>query len=189
MPGKHARELCPELMFVGGHFKDYQRLGDAAIAVLGDFTPLVERISIDEAFADVSGTAHLFGPPPDIAKAIRWAHDHANDYGGDPKSIFVMGHSAGAHLAALVCTDDRYLKAEGLSLSIIKGCVPVDVSVYDIPKRLEENGTTPPATFKEVFGESGDIRPAAAKAANALGPWTGQPPDEAAQCLPDQLCL
>lgn len=41
-----------------------------------------------------------------------------------------MGHSAGAHLAAMVCTDDRYLKAEGLSLSIIKGCVPVDVSVY-----------------------------------------------------------
>ncbi len=71
MPGKRARELCPELMFVGGHFKDYQRLGDAAIAVLGDFTPLVERISIDEAFADVSGTAHLFGPPTDIAKAIR----------------------------------------------------------------------------------------------------------------------
>src|SRR6266446_5635963 len=35
----------------------------------------------------------------DIAKAIRWVHDHAKDYGGDPESIFVMGHSAGAHLA------------------------------------------------------------------------------------------
>ena len=53
--GGKARELCPELIFVGGHFKDYQRLGDAAIEVLGDFTPLVERISIDEAFADVAG--------------------------------------------------------------------------------------------------------------------------------------
>ena len=51
MPGRRARELCPELTFVSGHFKEYQRLGDAAIKVLGDFTPLVERISIDEAFA------------------------------------------------------------------------------------------------------------------------------------------
>ena len=50
MPGRRARELCPQLIFVGGHFKEYQRLGDAAIKVLGDFTPLVERISIDEAF-------------------------------------------------------------------------------------------------------------------------------------------
>src|SRR6187431_2048794 len=71
MPGRQARELCPQLVFVGGHFKDYQRLGDAVIKVVGDFTPLVERISIDEAFADVAGTEHLFGPPAEIAKTIR----------------------------------------------------------------------------------------------------------------------
>lgn len=39
MPGRRARELCPQLIFVGGHFKDYQRLGDAAIKVINDFTP------------------------------------------------------------------------------------------------------------------------------------------------------
>jgi DNA polymerase-4 len=71
MPGRQAQELCPQLIFVDGHFKEYQRLGDAAIAAIGDFTPLVERISIDEAFADVAGCTHLFGPPSDIAKAIR----------------------------------------------------------------------------------------------------------------------
>jgi DNA polymerase IV len=71
MAGRRASELCPELIFVSGHFKDYQRLGDAAMQVVGDFTPLVERISIDEAFADVAGTAHLFGQPADIAKEIR----------------------------------------------------------------------------------------------------------------------
>src|SRR5918994_56479 len=71
MPGRRARELCPQLIFVGGHFKDYQRLGDAAIRVLGDFTPLVERISIDEAFADVAGCTHLFGTPAEIGAAIR----------------------------------------------------------------------------------------------------------------------
>ena len=63
--------FVPQLIFVGGHFKEYQRLGDAAIAVLGDFTPLVERISIDEAFADVAGCTHLFGSPAEIAAKIR----------------------------------------------------------------------------------------------------------------------
>ena len=71
MAGRRARELCPHLIFVGGHFKEYQRLGDAAIEVVGDFTPLVERISIDEAFADVTGCTHLFGPPAEIARTIR----------------------------------------------------------------------------------------------------------------------
>src|SRR5262252_8580064 len=71
MPGRRARELCPQLRFVSGHFTEYQRLGDAAIKVVSDFTPLVERLSIDEAFADVAGSLRLFGPPPEIAKAIR----------------------------------------------------------------------------------------------------------------------
>jgi hypothetical protein len=40
MPGRQACELCPQLTFVSGHFKEYQRLGDAAIKVIGDLTPL-----------------------------------------------------------------------------------------------------------------------------------------------------
>jgi DNA polymerase-4 len=71
MPGRRARELCPDLMFVGGHFTEYQRLGDAAMAVLSDFTPAIERISIDEAFADVEGCTHLFGSPEEIARTVR----------------------------------------------------------------------------------------------------------------------
>ena len=71
MPGRRARQLCPDLVFVGGHFDQYQRLGDAAIGVLGDFTPSIERISIDEAFADVAGCTHLFGSPADIARKVR----------------------------------------------------------------------------------------------------------------------
>jgi acetyl esterase/lipase len=73
----------------------------------------------------------------DVAKSVRWVHDHIAEYGGDPKRLFIMGHSAGAQLAALVCTDDRYLKAEGLSLAIVKGCVPVDGDTYDVPAIIE----------------------------------------------------
>ena len=73
----------------------------------------------------------------DIAKSIHWVHEHIAAKGGDPQRVFVMGHSAGAQLAALVCIDDRYLKAEGLPLGIIKGCVPVDGDTYDVPAIIE----------------------------------------------------
>src|SRR5437870_9628558 len=63
MPGRRARELCPDLIFTSGHFSEYERLGDAAIDILRDYTPEIERISIDEAFADVSGSTQLFGTP------------------------------------------------------------------------------------------------------------------------------
>src|ERR1041384_5166624 len=43
MPGRRARELCPDLIFVGGHFEEYQRLGDAPIRVVGGVTPLGAR--------------------------------------------------------------------------------------------------------------------------------------------------
>jgi arylformamidase len=70
----------------------------------------------------------------DVAKSMHWVQDHIAEKGGDPNRILVMGHSAGAQLAALISTDERYLKAEGLSLAIIKGCVPVDGDTYDVPE-------------------------------------------------------
>jgi len=96
----------------------------------------------------------------DVAKSIRWVHDHIATHGGDPKRLLIMGHSAGAQLAALVCTDERYLKAEGLSLAIIKGCVPVDGDTFDVPAIIETAETRwrvhglPPAKFghREKFG-------------------------------------
>jgi arylformamidase len=96
----------------------------------------------------------------DIAKSIRWVHEHIAEYGGDPKQLFIMGHSAGAQLAALICTDDRYLKDEGLSLAIVKGCVPVDGDTYDVPAIIETAETRrrvhglPQAKFghREKFG-------------------------------------
>jgi len=73
----------------------------------------------------------------DVAKSLGWVHKHIAEHGGDPKRIFVMGHSAGAQLAALLCTDDRYLKAEGVPFDVLKGCVPVDGDTYDIPAMIE----------------------------------------------------
>lgn len=96
----------------------------------------------------------------DVAKSIHWVHDHIAEHGGDPERLFVMGHSAGAQLAAIISIDDRYLKAEGISLGIVKGCVPVDGDTYDVPAIIETEETRrrvhelPPPKFghREKFG-------------------------------------
>jgi arylformamidase len=96
----------------------------------------------------------------DVAKSIRWVHDHARKYGGDPDTIFVMGWSAGAQLAALICTDDRYLKAEGLSLASIKGCVPVDADTFYPALQIDtveaRPGAKRPSSYRTKFPEGND---------------------------------
>jgi acetyl esterase/lipase len=77
----------------------------------------------------------------DVARAVRWVHEHIRDFGGDPNRLLLMGHSAGAQLAALVCTDHRYLEAEGVPPSAIRGCVAVDGDTYDIPAIIETEET------------------------------------------------
>lgn len=96
----------------------------------------------------------------DVAKSLGWVHKHIAEHGGDPQRIFVMGHSSGAQLAALLCTDDRYLKSEGVPFSVLRGCVPVDGDTYDIPAIIETAETRrrvhgqPQAKFghREKFG-------------------------------------
>ena len=73
----------------------------------------------------------------DVASALGWVHRNIAAHGGDPARLLVMGHSSGGQLAALMCTDDRYAKAEGVSLTAIKGCVPVDADTFDIPAIIE----------------------------------------------------
>jgi acetyl esterase/lipase len=73
----------------------------------------------------------------DVANALGWVHRNIATHGGDPSKLLVMGHSSGGQLAALMCTDDRYAKAEGFALTIIKGCVPVDADTFDIPAIIE----------------------------------------------------
>jgi acetyl esterase/lipase len=72
----------------------------------------------------------------DVARAFAWTHNHIGDYGGDPDNVFIGGHSAGGHLAALLATDEEYLKAEGLSLKDVRGAVTVS-GVYRIPDKVE----------------------------------------------------
>lgn len=92
----------------------------------------------------------------DCAKAIAWVHDNIARYGGDPDRIFVMGHSAGAHLAALVSTDQRRLAAEGKTLGINKGVVCLDTAAYDIPRYISQlgGGRGMRRLYENAFGTS-----------------------------------
>ncbi|HXG10323.1 MAG TPA: alpha/beta hydrolase [Gemmataceae bacterium] len=69
----------------------------------------------------------------DAARALAWTIKNAERYGGRPDQVFVGGHSAGGHLAALLATNESYLKAEGLDSSAIKGVIPVS-GVYRVPE-------------------------------------------------------
>lgn len=73
----------------------------------------------------------------DVAKAFGWMEKHITEHGGDPKRVFVGGHSSGAQLATIICTDDRYLKAEGVGFDVLIGCMPVDGDTYDVPAIIE----------------------------------------------------
>ena len=114
---------------------------------------------VDRGFVFVS-TNYRFVPnvtihdmAGDIARSIRWVHDHAKEYGGDGESLLVMGHSAGAQLAALVSTDERYLKGEGLSLAIVRGCVPVDGDTYDVPLQIATVEDRRAGIYRQKFGD------------------------------------
>ncbi|MDR5756213.1 alpha/beta hydrolase [Caballeronia sp. LZ035] len=84
----------------------------------------------------------------DAATAVRWARDHAGEYGGDPRRIFVMGHSAGAHIAALIATDPRYLAAQGLSKASLSGMIGLAGPYSAIPPREPHMADIFPAALR-----------------------------------------
>lgn len=71
MPLAQARRLCPRLELVAPDFSKYKPISRQVMEIFREFTPLVEPVSIDEAFLDVQGSVHLFGEPIEIARAIR----------------------------------------------------------------------------------------------------------------------
>lgn len=66
----------------------------------------------------------------DVAKAIKWLYNNAEKYGIDKNKIFIMGHSAGAHLVSLLATNDKYIKEVNLNLSNIAGVISLDAGAY-----------------------------------------------------------
>jgi arylformamidase len=90
----------------------------------------------------VAHPAHI----EDAAAGFAWVKRHIAEYGGDPNQVFVVGHSAGAYLLALLATDERYLAVHGLSTRDIRGMVPVSAFYW-----VERTGVAPDRP-KTVWG-------------------------------------
>lgn len=88
----------------------------------------------------------------DGAMAVRWVHDHAAEIGGDPQHVYLMGHSAGAQIAALLTVDASYLKAVGLDRGDIAGAAVLSAPLDFIP---------PPGDRRALLMKDGDAKPPA----------------------------
>ncbi len=140
MPLSKARKLCPMLIVVDGSFSDYLDISDRVFDICRDVTPLVEQISIDEAFLDVSGATHLFGDPATIGSGIRRDVRHAT---GLAISVGVASTKFLAKVASQVAKPDGMVVVDpateieflhALPVRLIWGVGPVTA------KRLAEMG-------------------------------------------------
>lgn len=88
----------------------------------------------------------------DVAQALAYLLTRADKLGIDRSKVVITGHSAGAHLVALVGTDEQYLRKAGLSFADIDGVMPNDGAAYDVPRQMEQAGRMMADTYKQAFG-------------------------------------
>ena len=150
IPGKPEGK-APVLMFVhgGGWSRGDKRMVDGSdklahwreqgYAVASVNYRLVPDASVEEEAADV-------------AQAVAFLKSRAGPLGFDADRIVLVGHSAGAHLVALVGTDPSYLQEAGLSFADIDGVVPLDGAAYDVPQQLAEGPRIMGRTYRQAFG-------------------------------------
>lgn len=88
----------------------------------------------------------------DVASALAAVLAKADALRIDRTRVVLMGHSAGAHLVALVGTDERYLRGAGLSFADVDGVIPNDGAAYDVPVQMQDGGRFMQNTYVQAFG-------------------------------------
>jgi DNA polymerase-4 len=124
MPLREAYRRCPQAIFVDGHPQDYREYSRRVHAILRDFSPLVEQVSIDEAFLDLTGARRLLGPPMAAAHKL---HQQVQGETGLPCSI-------GAGASRLVAKIGSGLAKPNGVLWIEPGLEPEFLAPLDIKK-------------------------------------------------------
>ncbi|HEY7401774.1 MAG TPA: DNA polymerase IV [Actinomycetota bacterium] len=161
MPAVRARRLCPAAVFVPPDFESYQAHSNRFREVLLSFTPIVEPISLDEAFLDVGGATRLFGPPERIAARIR--ADVAAEV-GVTCSVGVAPTKFVAKLASDDCKPDGLLVVRAEALTVFLEPLPVG-RLWGVGERtaalldrlairtIGDLGRTPEPILERVLGE------------------------------------
>jgi acetyl esterase/lipase len=117
-----GRPGSPVVVWIhGGALQEGDRTQEAAIGRRFAAAGLAAAVVSYRLSPAVSHPVHV----QDVAASVGWVKRHVAEHGGDPRRIFLAGHSAGAYLAALLATDERYLAAHGVAPRDIRGVVPV----------------------------------------------------------------
>ena len=107
MPGVHARRLCPQGIFVPPRMRRYAEVARQIRTVFGEFTPLVEPLSLDEAFLDVSKSLRLFGSAHEIGTKVKQRVREATDL---TVSVGIGSTKMIAKIASALCKPDGLLE-------------------------------------------------------------------------------
>ena len=139
-PATTTKPTAVAVFFYGGSWRGGKRSEYAFVGKALAQAGILTLVADYRVFPQARFPAFEF----DAARAVRWARDHAGEYGGDPQRLFVVGHSAGGHIAALLGTDARYLAAEGMRPKDLAGIVGI-AGAYDFlpltdPKLIEVFG-------------------------------------------------
>lgn len=150
-PALNARGPAPLFVFVhGGGWKRGDKRNATGAAKIAHFT------GRGYAFASTNyrlvPEAKVEDQAQDVADAIARLLRDGRALGIDPDRIVLAGHSAGAHLAALVATDPRYLKRAGIGLDRLKGVILLDGAAYDVPAQAVEGPGIMRPTYTQAFG-------------------------------------
>jgi len=98
----------------------------------------------------LSPTGNYDSMAQEVAAAITWTHENIEKHGGNPEHIFLMGHSAGGHLIALVSTNPKYLETKGR----VKGVILNDAAALDIYSQLKKNPPTSNHSFNVTWTQN-----------------------------------
>ncbi|WP_095011539.1 alpha/beta hydrolase [Tsuneonella mangrovi] len=88
----------------------------------------------------------------DVAAAVAWLRSQSARLGIDPQRIVLVGHSAGAHLVALVGTDPQWLRGAGMALGDLRGVIALDGAAYDVPRQMSDGNRMMQGTYRQAFG-------------------------------------
>lgn len=150
------------VFFYGGNWVDGDRADYAFVGRALASRGIVAVVADYRHYPEVSYPQFL----DDAAQAVAWAARQAGRYGGDPKRLYVMGHSSGAYNAAMVALDDRWLKKQGMSPSDLRGWIGL-AGPYDFLPI--ENATTKPVFhFPDTPPDSQPVRHVSAASPPAL---------------------
>jgi poly(3-hydroxybutyrate) depolymerase len=105
------------------------------VKLLNDLGDVV--VSVNYRLTDPSSANPVQYPThaEDVAAAAAWVHENVTKYGGDPKQIALMGHSAGAQIVANIATDPQFLAARDLALDDLACVAPLDTEGFDVTRQ------------------------------------------------------